>query len=155
MKMTNKEMAERNFEEFQYAIKKQLITCEHGDVHNDLFVYVDAHDGVDRYTYGILSNSSDLQASCVFVSAPSYKGKPCFSTGVATKINLRRRGVGKQILGKSIDELKNGLKSHGINEFYVEMQVDQDNEASHRLCEPFCDEIIDKGVGKIYLKLIR
>ena len=33
-------------------------------------------------------------------------------------------------------------------------KVDPENEASHKLCRPFADEIIEKQEGTIYMKLV-
>jgi GNAT superfamily N-acetyltransferase len=153
--LNNQQIAEKNFDEFKRAISKDLIKCQQGEIHSDILVHVDRPDGTPRFTYGLMGSSSRLKASCVAVTSAPYNGKQCFDVGVATFEKFRKQGHGKLILEKAIDELKNGLNRNGINEFYIELKVDEGNEASHRLCNHFCDETIDKDTGRIYLKLIK
>ena len=152
--MNNQQIAQKNFDEFKRAISKGLIKYQVGEIHSDIIVHIDQPEGTPRFTYGLMGSGSRLKASCVAVTSPPYNGKQCFDVGVATFEKFRKQGHGKLILKKAIDELKNGLNRNGINEFYVELKVDEGNEASHRLCNYFCDETIDKDTGKIYLKLI-
>lgn len=152
--LNNQQIAEKNFDEFKRAISKGLIKCQQGDIHSDILVHVDRPGGTPRLTYGLMGSGSRLKASCVAVTSAPYNGKPCFDVGVATFEKFRKQGHGKLILEKTIDELRNGLNRNGINEFYIELKVDEGNEASHRLCNHFCDETIEKDTGRIYLKLI-
>lgn len=153
--MNNQEIAQKNFDEFQKALNKDLIRCQEGELHKDIIVFGDAPHGEPRVTYGLRGPGSRLKASCVAVQNDPFKGKPCFDVGVATFKKFRKQGHGKSILEKAISELKNGLAKKGIEEFYVELKVDPENEASHKLCRPFADEIIEKQDGTIYMRLVK
>ena len=153
--MNNQKIAEKNFSEFQRALNKKLIEYQKGDIHDDIIVHMDKPQGNLRFTYGLIGAGSRLKASCVAVPSEPYKEKLCFDIGITTLEKFRRQGHGKLILQKAIDELKNGLNRNGTKEFYIELKVDSENEASHNLCRNFSDEIIEKEKGIIYLKLIK
>lgn len=152
--LNNQEIAQKNFDEFQKALNKDLIRYQMGELHKDLIVFSDSPNGEHRITYGLKGSGSRLKASCVAVLNDSFNGKTCFDVGVATFKKFRQQGHGKLILEKAISELKHGLSMKGIDSFYVELKVDRDNEASHKLCRPFADEAIEKEDATIYIKLV-
>jgi ribosomal protein S18 acetylase RimI-like enzyme len=153
--MNNQEIAEANFKAFKKALNKNLIKTQKGDIHSDLVCHVDSPEGESRLTYALMDSGSRVKAVCVAVPNQPYKEKPCFDIGVATFEKFRKQGHGKSVLQKAIDELKSGLNRNGIEEFYIELKVDKDNEASHKLCQYFSDEIVETKIGRTYLKLIK
>jgi len=151
----NQEIAKSNLRAFKNALSKNLISLEKGEVHDDIVFHADKPNGEDRITYGLMGNNSILKAACVVVLSEPYKGKPCFDTGISTVTRFQRQGHGKLVLEKSIDELKNGLARSKIEEFYIELKVDNDNEPSRRLCSRFTDETISKENVTIYMLLVQ
>ncbi|MFA0465435.1 GNAT family N-acetyltransferase [Vibrio breoganii] len=152
--MNNKDTAELAFEQFQKALNNNLISLDKCETHNDLFVHFDQPEGHARFTYAIKATGTRIKAYCVAVSGDPYKEKFCFDVGVATFKKFRNQGNGTAVLSKAIDELKNGLARNGIKEFYIELKVDRDNQASHKLCKKFADEEIETEQGTNYIKLI-
>lgn len=152
--MNNQETAELAFAAFQKAINKNLISLSKCEIHPELFLHADQPQGVVRYTYALMGTGTRVKASCVAVQGDAYKGKLCFDVGVTTFKKFRNQGHGTAVLVQAIDELKNGLSRHGIDEFYIELKVDKDNEASHKLCQKFADDTIDTEAGTNYLKLV-
>ena len=153
--MNNREAAEFAFSSFQKFLKKNEIDTINGEIHSDVLVHHDAPNGNLRLSYALADHGFRLKAFCVVVMSDPYKGKPCFDVGISTFHKFRRQGHANSLLKKVIDELKNGLIRNGINEFYIDLKVDSDNEASKNLCKKFSDEEINKDNGVIFLKLIK
>ncbi|WP_192021469.1 GNAT family N-acetyltransferase [Shewanella sp. WPAGA9] len=152
--MNNQETAELAFSAFQKALNNNLISLDKCEVHKDLLVHFDQPHGQTRFTYAMMATGTRIKASCVAVQGDPYKGKLCFDVGVTTFKKFRKQGHGTSVLAKAIDELKNGLSRNGVKAFYIELKVDKDNEASHKLCRKFADEIIETEQGTNYLKLV-
>lgn len=152
--MNNQETAELAFNEFQRALNHNLISLDKCEVHKDLFMHFDQPQGQTRYTYALMATGTRIKASCVVMPGDEYKGKICFDVGVATFKKFRKQGHATAVLTKAIDELKNGLNRNGIKEFYIELKVDKDNQASHNLCRKFADETVETETGTNYLKLV-
>ncbi len=152
--MNNLDTAELAFNEFQKALNKNLITLDKCVVHTDLHVHFDRPQGQIRFTYALMATGTRIKSSCVMVNGDIYKGKPCFDVGITTYKKFRNQGHGTSVLIKAIDELKHGLARNGIKEFYIELKVDKDNQASHKLCSKFADEEIKTEQGTNYLKLV-
>lgn len=152
--MNNQDTAELAFNEFQKALNNKLISLDKCSVHSDLSVHFDKPQGQARYTYALMATGTRIKASCVAVPSDVYKGKLCFDVGVTTFKKFRNQGHATTVLTKAIDELKHGLNRNGIKEFYVELKVDKDNEASHKLCRKFADDMIETELGTNYLKLV-
>ncbi len=148
-------MAEENFKAFQKALNNNLIETQKGDVHSNLILHLDKPEGQTRITYALMGTGTRVKANCVAIPNEAYKGKPCFDIGVATCKKFRRQGHAETVLKMAIDELKNGLQRNGTKEFYLEFKVDKNNEASHKLCQKFSDEIVETSNGTNYLKLIK
>ena len=100
LNLNNQEIAQKNFDEFQKALNKDLIRYQMGELHKDLIVFSDSPNGEHRITYGLRGAGSRLKASCVVVPNDPFKGKPCFDVGVATFKKFRQQGHGKLILEK-------------------------------------------------------
>ncbi|MEZ8990125.1 GNAT family N-acetyltransferase [Vibrio breoganii] len=152
--MNNKDTAELAFEQFQKAINNNLISLDKCETHDDLVMHFDQPGGQARFTYAMKATGTRIKAYCVAVSGDQYKDKVCFDVGVATFKKFRNQGHATTVLTKAIDELKHCLARNGINEFYIELKVDKDNQASHKLCRKFADEEIETEQGINYLKLV-
>ncbi|MDX7876775.1 GNAT family N-acetyltransferase [Aeromonas veronii] len=153
--MNNRETAEIAFKAFQKALSENLIKTDNGKIHNDLKVYMDKPQGQVRFTYALMATGTRIKSSCVAVITDPYKGKPCFDIGVTTLAKFRGKGFAKEVLNKSIDEMKHGFGRNGISEFYLELKVDKHNVASHKLCEKIADEVIDNDISTTYMKLAK
>ncbi|HDZ9207734.1 TPA: hypothetical protein RUZ11_003595 [Vibrio cholerae] len=152
--MNNRETAEIAFKAFQKALNENLINTERGDLHKDLIVHMDRPQGQPRFTYALMATGTRIKSSCVVVISAPYKGKPCFDVGVTTLEKFRGQGFAREVLSKSIDEMKHGFARNGILEFYLEFKVDQNNIASNSLCKKIADEVIDNGASTTYMKLV-
>ena len=142
---------------------QQFQACE---LHQELRVMLDAPaPGVTRFTYALLDAKlakTTVRAIAVFVVTEPIGGTPCFQTGYAVVESERRKGTGSQILEHAVDELRNGMSSTPVAEFYVEAVVGADNEASKKIAsrvlstEPksITDEFADEPAFQ-YLRLVR
>jgi len=152
--MNNSETAIMAFKAFQKALSKNLIKTDDGAIHKKLRVHMDQPEGQIRFTYALMATGTRIKSSCVAVNTEPYKGKPCFDIGITTLEKFRGKGFGQEVLEQSIDELKHGFARNGISEFYLELKVDEDNIASHKLCKKFADEVIDNKISTTYMKLV-
>jgi hypothetical protein len=154
--MNNSETAVVAFNAFQKALSNNLIKTDNGAVHKELRVHMDSPEGNVRFTYALMATGSTrIKSSRVAVNTDQYKGKPCFDIGITTLKKYRGKGLAKEVLEKSIDELKLGFARNGLFEFYLELKVDKDNVASHSLWKKVSDEIIDNGTSTTYIKHVK
>ena len=64
------------------------------------------------------------------------------------------KGFASKALQKAIDELTNGLKRNGIDQFYLEMKVDKDNAPSNVIAKHFATEQSnEEGVNRYFKKV--
>ncbi|AUI88829.1 hypothetical protein BS333_20865 (plasmid) [Vibrio azureus] len=153
--MNNRETAELGLTIFQKALNKNLIKTQKGEIHPEIQVYSDTPKGKPRFSYALMATGTRVKSFCVAIVGEPYKKKLCFDIGVSTFHKFRKQGNAETILMKAIEELKYGLSRNNITEFYIELKVDKENEASHKLCQKFADETIMSEKSTNYLKLIK
>lgn len=107
------------------------------EIYSDLSMVVDTPDNKARITYIKTDSNNSIISYCVYVSADPVEGIPCFNIGYAVPKKYQNEGLGSEIIKKSIDELKNGLKRNGRNEFYIEAIIGVDNHVSQKLAQKY------------------
>ncbi len=120
--------------ELQKAIDNglDLLPCE---IYSDISMIVDKPDNKPRLTYVKTDATGHIIAYCVYLFVDPIDGVICFSIGYAVPPKYRHEGLGSEIIKKSIDELKNGFKRQGRNEFYIEAVISADNHISQKLAQ--------------------
>jgi hypothetical protein len=151
--MNNQHMATEAMNQFLYAVDQQLIDLNMGAVHPDIKVYFDQPMGETRLTYGLEVNGT-IKSVVVFAMSEPYKGAVCFDASYATCQDAQGKGLASQAFQKAIDELTNGLKRNGVEQFYLEMKVDKDNAPSNAIAKRFATEQLnEKGVNRYFKKV--
>jgi RimJ/RimL family protein N-acetyltransferase len=113
-----------------------------------------------RTTYVILEAR---RAKCIvqFVHAYPVDGIPCLSIGYATMDDARGRGLASAAVVNAIDDMRAGLRKHGVERFYVEAIVSTSNEASKKVAERALGPAVQSGTDQFsgepivqFLKLV-
>lgn len=120
--------------ELQRALDKRIVSPHPCAIHKDISVIVDQPNGAPRYTYTKVKNGK-VQSIALFVLTEPVEGIPCFQMGWATVESLRDQGLATDTTTKGIDELRNGLKKHGVGKFYIEAIVSDSNQPSNRIAK--------------------
>ncbi|HDS1721730.1 N-acetyltransferase [Pseudomonas putida] len=115
----------------QQAVRRGFPTDPTGQG-KDIRVVHDNPNGIPRYTYARIEHGRVKAIAILHVHAP-IDGIACFALGYAVPEAYRNRGWAKQIVEAGIQELSAGLGRHGVEQFYVEAVVGQDNIASQRV----------------------
>ena len=123
------------------ALLKLQAAVDHGqvdlnpcEIYPDLRVIADQPGGSPRFTYANIEGGKVLSVS-LFVLTEPIRGIPCFQVGYAVIGSMRQQGLASDIVGKGIQELRNGLKRNGAQKFYVEAVVAVSNTPSNRLAQ--------------------
>lgn len=127
----------------------------------ELVLHYDKPAGELRITYAKIINNK-IVSYAVYVITESLNGLPCFSIGYAVPKVHRKKGYAKDILVKSIAELKNGFGRNGTERFYLEAIVGKDNLESQRLANKVisaspkaCIDSISNKEALVYTCLIK
>ncbi len=130
-------------------------------LYSDLSMVADNPDNKPRFTY-VKTDSGQITAYGVYVFADPIDGVMCLNIGYAVPPKYQHEGLGSEIIKKSIDELKNGIRRQGINEFYIEALVAVNNHVSQKLAKKFIStefkKVTDSHSGQPayhYTKLVR
>lgn len=116
----------------QPAIDRGEVSLQPCTLHKDLWVLVDFPGGEPRTTYAVLEGGL-VQCIVQFVSAEPIEGIPCLSIGYATLEGMRNRGLASAAVPQAIEEMRVGLRGHGIRRFYVEAVVSTSNDVSQKV----------------------
>ncbi|MEQ0583842.1 GNAT family N-acetyltransferase [Pantoea dispersa] len=134
---------------FQEALDKHLINPANCTLHTDMSILHDDAEGTPRLTYALIENGK-VKATVVGVIVEPIEGIPCVALGYAVAEQYRGQGLAKDVLRKSINELKHGFKKH-MDRLYIESIVGADNIASQKLSEQYISpnpsKIIDEHSG--------
>ncbi len=130
-------------------------------LYSDLTMVADTPDNKPRFTY-VKTDSGHITAYGVYVFADPIDGVMCLNMGYAVPPKYQNKGLGSEIIKKSIEELKNGIRRQGISEFYIEALVGVDNHVSQKLAKKFISsefkKVTDSHSGLPayhYTKLVR
>ncbi|WP_104034058.1 hypothetical protein [Vibrio jasicida] len=151
--MNNEDMATEALNQFGYAFENQLIDVQVGEIHSDICLHFDRPMGEVRFTYGLLVKG-ELSSVAVMTGSQPYKGKLCFDVGYATKEDKKRKGYGRDVMTKAIDELSNGMFRNGVRSFYLEMKVEASNLGSNAIASSIATESEFGENMNRYFKLI-
>lgn len=115
---------------FQRAIDNNLIALTPCELSSEFVMHYDIPEvDTHRYSYAKIINGKAISIA-MFVPGEPFKGLPCFNVGYAVIEEYRGNGLAKEILEKSINELKNGFGRTHIKRFYIEAMVSIKNKAS-------------------------
>jgi hypothetical protein len=118
----------------QPAIDQGEVTLRRCASQKGLWILVDLPNGEPRTTY-VVRKKGLVQCIVQFVPADPIDGVPCLSTGYATIEAARKRGLASATLTQAIDDMRAGLRKHGVHRFYVEAIVSQSNVPSQKVAE--------------------
>lgn len=144
----------------QPAIDSGGVSLQPSAVDRKIQVLVDIAGGEPRTTYAVLEKG---QVQCIvqFLPAERVDGIPCLSIGYATMEGARNRGLASATLSKAIEDMRRGLRKHGIRRFYVEAIVSTTNIASQKVAMCALGEATKTGTDRFsgepivqFLKLI-
>lgn len=138
------------FESYQQALNDEIIHPKKCKVHTSLKVLFDDVPDGKRITYA-LTEGKTVKATVVFAPNGFFEGRPCFQVGYAVNNDFRQKGIAKEVLRMSIEELTHGF-SRSIPSFFIEAVVSPSNLASLRIAENVIggtrDEIVDRLSGE-------
>lgn len=120
--------------QLQFALENQIVELHPCEVHQDIRVVADRPNGTPRYTYAKVGDGK-VQSIALFVLTEPIDGLPCFQMGWATVESMRRGGLATEASTKGIEELRNGLKRHGIQKIYLEAIISGSNLPSNILAK--------------------
>lgn len=130
--------------ELQKALVNNWVKLTPCDIHKEISVIADQPNGVVRFTYAIVENGK-VQAVSLFALTDPVEGLPCFNVGYAVLVNMRDKGIGTEILRKSIEEIYKGFARNGHREFYIEAVVGVENHASNSMAKKLISESPSRG----------
>lgn len=144
----------------QQAIDERIVRFQRCEIFSDIAVYFDKPNDTPRFTYAYLENSV-AQSIALFVMVEPVEKTPCFQMGWATIETMRRNGLATNVVCKAVEELKNGIKRNGIDQFYIEAIISEANIGSQRLAARIfidapkpCTDSISEEKALHYLKLL-
>jgi hypothetical protein len=100
----------------QKALDAGTVRMQRCEIYPHLRVLVDEPNGDLRLTYAKVI-AGTVQSIAVFVLTKSVGRVGRFSLGFAVKKSIRGRGLAKEIVVQSIDELLRGMTRNGMREF--------------------------------------
>lgn len=120
------------FVSLQQALDDQEIPLQSGDKHKDILVISQSFPGFQRMTYAKVEGGT-VQSMVMFVLMGQSDGFLCFQLGWATLESERGRGHATEIVGKGMEELRDGLKAKGIKKIRMEAVISDSNLPSNKL----------------------
>lgn len=146
--------------QLQFALDSRLVFLTPCEIHKDISVIMDEPNGGLRLTYARTSNGK-VQSISIFALTESVEGVPCFQMGWATIESMRGKGLATEIVTKSIDEIRNGLRRQGAKKFYIEAVISTSNVPSNKIakkllsdCPVSCDDAFSGESALQYLRII-
>lgn len=118
---------------------EQAIACgevhlKKGTVDPTLGLTIDKPNGEIRLTY-VRLEAGKVIALVMAIPCDPFESKPCFNIGYAVAANFRGQGRAKELVKAAIAEMQHGFGIAGMNVFYVEAIVGEDNQPSMRVAE--------------------
>ncbi|MEX3171645.1 GNAT family N-acetyltransferase [Serratia quinivorans] len=116
---------------FQMALDTHGILPKKCVLHTELSELSDYAESEPRLTYALIENGI-AKGIVIYVAAPNHNGIRCLSIGYAVVEQFRNQGIAKELIEKSIDELR--LKFKGkIQKFYIVAVIDKTNILSQKV----------------------
>lgn len=143
---------------FQQALTDGFIQLQPGSLDQKLFVHLDRPNGQTRLTY-VRIEGTTVTALVQFMPIEPYKGEPCFSVGWAVPESHRGEGRSGEAFLAAANELRHGMARNGVDGFWLEGVVGEDNPASQRMAEkvisPPMDRQLDSEAGVPVIQYVR
>jgi hypothetical protein len=147
--------------QLQSALDGRIIQLRQCEIHKDVSVFVDHPRGLPRFTYAKVKQGK-VQSISLLVNIQPIDGALAFQMGWATLEPLRGRGLATDVVTKSIDELRSGLKRNGHDKFYLEAIISITNEHSNKLAKKLvsdspvsCTDAVSGEPALQYLRLVQ
>lgn len=118
--------------ELQKALNARLVLMQPCRLHPELQVLVDRPNGRIRVTYALIKGQK-VKAIALIVDADFEEGVAFFQLGYAVDPAFRGKGLGTEILQKSIEEFKHGMAGVGKKKYILEAIVSVDNAPSNKI----------------------
>ncbi|MGE3433483.1 MAG: GNAT family N-acetyltransferase [Ramlibacter sp.] len=118
----------------QEAFSAGAIRLQPGALDPELFVHMDRPNGELRLTY-VRLRGKKVTAMVQFIPCDPVEDEPCFNVGWAVPENLRGQGRSGEAFIAAVKEMRHGFASHGMDAFWIEGVVGEDNVASQRVAE--------------------
>lgn len=129
---------------FQQALAVNAITVQKSDLDRDMVVHMDRPNGETRLSYARMAGHT-VVALVQFIPCDPVEGEPCFNVGWAVAEAYRGKGRAHGAVLAAIKEMQNGFNRAGVNAFWVEAIVGEDNIASQRLAEKVLSGPVQKA----------
>jgi GNAT superfamily N-acetyltransferase len=117
---------------FQDAYKRRLIALQRSRFNRDIFEHADDALGVPRITHARFASGIPI-GIVIYCPVQPVGGIPCFAIGYAVDEKSRGQGIGTQLVKDSIEVVRQGFQSAGINDFYLEAIIGAQNGASNQI----------------------
>lgn len=91
-----------------------------------------------RITYARLKGSH-VTAVTVITTGDPVNGVRCFHIGYAVREDQRGKGLAKELVAAALEDFAGNMHKNGLDEFWVEASVDQDNPASAAVARAVLD----------------
>ena len=119
---------------FQQALLRGMIQVQRGDLDREMLVHMDRPNGETRLSYARMEGPT-VMALIQFIPCDPVDGEACFNVGWAVGESYRGQGKAREVVLAAVREMRNGFARAGINVFWIEAIVGEDNIASQRLAE--------------------
>ncbi|MET3479851.1 GNAT family N-acetyltransferase [Variovorax atrisoli] len=119
---------------FQEALIRNTLQVRRGELDREMLVHMDRPDGETRLSYARMDGRT-VVALVQFIPCDPVEGEPCFSVGWAVEETRRGQGKAREVVLAALREMRNGFTRAGMNAFWVEAIVGEDNIASQKLAE--------------------
>lgn len=119
---------------FQQALTENALQVQRGDLDREMLVHMDRPNGETRLTYARVSGRT-VVVLIQFIPCDPYEREPCFNVGWAVAEAYQGQGKAREAVVAALKEMRNGFARAGIEAFWVEAIIGEDNVASQRLAE--------------------
>lgn len=119
---------------FQQALVANEITVQRCDLDRNMVVHMDRPNGETRLSYARMAGHT-VVALVQFIPCDPVEGETCFNMGWAVAEAFRGQGRAYGAVTDALKEMQNGLNRAGMNVFWIEAIVGEDNIVSQRLAE--------------------
>lgn len=129
---------------FQQAFSANALVLQRGDLDRDMLVHMDRPNGETRLSYARMSGRT-VVVLVQFIPCDPVEGEPCFNVGWAVAEAHRGQGKAREAVVAALKEMRNGFNRAGMEAFWVEAIVGEDNLASQRLAEKVLSKPAEKA----------
>lgn len=133
---------------FAPAFAAKELDVEKGRVDPTIWIHHDNPAGTLRLTYA-RARGRKVIAMVIIVPVEPIEGVACFGIGYAVPVDERGKGLATELVTAAIAELKSGLATHGLKDFWVEAVVDQANIPSQKVAAATLSTVSRPGTDSL------